>query len=167
VCEQGQDHNGNEGLSGDTPTPLVRPFGDVEEHAVIRQIGTSDLYLGNELAADPTYHDREFGFVLSATEKPCPLTTHHHPLVDGSGNEWSDFRTAVDRCRTLYRQDGSVLVHCSAGISRSSTLLATTIAAEEQRTFREALEIVQKARPYAMPNPALHELAVVYLAANV
>nr|WP_245757975.1 dual specificity protein phosphatase family protein [Halobiforma haloterrestris] len=59
-----------------------------------------------------------------------------------------------------------MLIHCKAGISRSSTLVATAIAAEEDRRFREALRIVQEARPFAMPNPALHELAVVYLAAN-
>lgn len=148
------------------PDPPIRPFGYVEDHPVIRRIGDRDLYLGNELAADPSVHDWEFDYVLSATAEPHPLTTHHHPLVDGSGNDWAAFRSGVDECRTLYRLDGSALVHCAAGISRSSALLATTIAAEEQRTLREALEIVQNARPFAMPHPALHELAVVYLAAN-
>lgn len=146
--------------------PLIRPFGFVEDHPVIRRIGDRELYLGNVHAADPTGHDREFAYVLSATAEPQPLTTHHHPLVDGSGTDWPAFRSAVDRCRSLYRQDGSTLVHCAAGISRSSALLATTIAAEEQRTFREALAVVQNARPFAMPHPALHELGVVYLAAT-
>lgn len=41
-----------------------------------------------------------------------------------------------------------------------------TIAVEEQRQFHEALDIVQLSRPFAMPHPALHRLAVVYLAAN-
>lgn len=148
------------------PELLVRPVGYVEDRAVIRRLGDRDLYLGNRFAARPDYHDREFDYVLSASTERHPLTTHHHPLIDGTGNEWSTFESAVDAARRLYRADGSLLIHCRAGISRSSTLVATTLAAEENRRFHDALALVQEARPYAMPNPALHELAVVYLAAN-
>ncbi|WP_135821004.1 dual specificity protein phosphatase family protein [Halostella litorea] len=151
---------------GEPPDPLIRPKGFVADEAVVRRIGDRDCYLGNALAADPDAHGRSFDFVLSATAEELPLTTHHRPLVDGRGNEWAAFAAAVDTARTLYRRDGSVLVNCKAGVSRSATLLAATIAAEEDRRFREALAIVQDARPFAMPNPALHELAVVYLAAR-
>ena len=72
----------------------------------------------------------------------------------------------MDAARRLYRREGSVLVHCKAGISRSSTLIAAALAAEEDRTFRAALGDVQAARPAAMPHPVLHELAVAYLAAK-
>ncbi|MGA9401335.1 protein-tyrosine phosphatase family protein [Haladaptatus sp.] len=145
---------------------LVRPVGYVEDRAVIRRLGDRNLYLGNRFAACPDYHDREFDYVLSASTEKQPLTTHHHPLIDGTGNEWFAFESAVDAARRLYRADGSLLIHCKAGISRSSTLVATTLAAEEDRRFHDALALVQEARPYAMPNPALHELSVIYLAAN-
>ncbi|WP_309221805.1 dual specificity protein phosphatase [Halorussus sp. MSC15.2] len=145
---------------------VVRPKGYVEDGPVVRRIGGRNLYLGNTFAAHPEGHDRSFEFVLSATDEECPLTTHHRPLIDGRGNDWSAFAAAVDTARTLYRRDGSVLIHCKAGISRSSTLIATTLAAEENRPFRDALGIVQEARPAAMPNPALHEAAIVYLAAE-
>lgn len=147
-------------------TPLVRPFGYVDDEPVVRRIGDRDLYLGNAAAAHPERHDRTFEYVLSATAEERPLTTHHHPLTDGRGNEWAAFEAAVDAARALHRRDGSVLVHCKAGISRSSALVATALAAEENRPFRDALAVVQDARPHAMPNPALHELAVVYLAAR-
>jgi len=145
---------------------FVRPKGYVADEPVIRRVGDRDCYLGNALAADPAHRDRSFDYVLSATAEELPLTTHHRPLVDGRGNEWAAFAAAVDTARTLSRRDGSLLVNCKAGISRSATLLAVTIAAEESRAFREALDTVHDARPYAMPNPALHELAVVYLAAR-
>jgi atypical dual specificity phosphatase len=150
----------------ESPDPLVRPKGFVADEAVVRRIGDRDCYLGNALAAAPDAHDHSFDFVLSATAEELPLTTHHRPLVDGRGNEWAAFAAAVDTARSLYRRDGSLLVNCKAGVSRSATLLATAIAAEESRAFREALAIVQDARLSAMPNPALHELAVVYLAAR-
>lgn len=146
--------------------PLVRPKGYVEDEPVVRRIGDRDLYLGNALAASPEHHDRTFEYVLSASTDERPLTTHHRPLTDGPGNDWSAFEGAVDTARRLYRREGSVLIHCKAGISRSTTLVATALAAEEDRRFRDALAIVQDARPFAMPNPALHALAVIYLAAQ-
>lgn len=144
---------------------LVRPFGYVEERPVIRRIGDRNLFLGNESAADCAYHDQTFEYVLSATHTEYPLTTHHCPLTDGP-NEWTAFETAVDTARTLVRREGGVLIHCKAGISRSSTLIATALAAEEERQFSDALAAVQDARPHAGPHPKLHELAVVYLAAD-
>lgn len=146
--------------------PIVRPLNYVEDEPVIRRIGDRDLYLGNVFAADPGVHDRRFDHVLSLTTDDYPLTTHHEPLHDGPSNDWPAFERAVDTARTLYRQDGSLLVHCMAGISRSSGLIALTLAAEEDRPFRAALDIVHDARPSAMPHPALHELAVIYLAAH-
>jgi protein-tyrosine phosphatase len=146
--------------------PLVRPFGHVADRPVIRRIGDRNLYLGNGLAADSEHHDREFRYVLSATDDEHPLTTHHCPLIDGPDNDWLTFEEAVDTARTLYRRDGSLLIHCNAGISRSSTLVATTLAAEENLGFNDALTIVNEARPHAIPHPSLHELAVVYLAAR-
>jgi atypical dual specificity phosphatase len=58
---------------------------------------------------------------------------------------------------------GSLLIHCSHGVSRSATLAAIAILTED-RPFRDALSAVQSARPPAQPYPALHELAVAYLA---
>lgn len=146
--------------------PLVRPFGYVADEPVIRRIGDRELYLGNGLAADGDFHDHRFRYVLSATMDERPLTTHHHPLNDGPGNDWPTFEAAVDTARMLFRRNGPLLIHCNAGISRSSTLIATTLAAEEQRGFDDALDIVRDARPHALPHPALHESAIVYLAAQ-
>ena len=152
-------HPGNDRL-------IVRPLGYVEDGPVVRQIGDRDVYLGNEHAARPAAHDRSFAFVLSATEDARPLTTHHRPLVDGPEVEWQTFAEAVETARDLYRQDGSLLVHCKAGISRSTTVIATTLAMEEGLEFREALATVQDVRPVATPHPALHKMGVTYLAAQ-
>lgn len=150
----------------EAPDPFVRPLNYVESEPVVRRIDDRELYLGNWRAADPAQHDRRFEHVLSLTNGAHPLTTHHHPLEDGPGNEWTAFEDAVDAARELHRRHGSLLVHCKAGVSRSSAILAAALAAEEDRAFHDALGIVQRARPHAVPNPALHELAVVYLAAR-
>lgn len=157
----------DESGASDGPDPSVRPVGYVEDRPIIRQIGDRELCLGNEVAADPAAHSHSFEYVVSATDERYPLTTHHRPLIDGRGNEWAAFESAVDTARSLYRRDGAVLIHSKAGISRSTTLIATAIAAEEQRNLHEAVALVRDARPVATPHPALHELAVVYLAAKV
>ncbi|MFC4358390.1 dual specificity protein phosphatase family protein [Halobium salinum] len=145
---------------------MVRPFGYVEDHPVVRRIGDRDLYLGNAHAADPERCGGvDFEHVLTLTDTRSG-TTHHHPLVDGEGTEWPAFEAAVDTARDLHRKEGTLLVHCKAGISRSSTVLATLLAAEEGTNFADALAEVQRARPHATPNPALVELAVCYLAAG-
>ena len=146
--------------------PVVRPITFVEPYPVIRRIGDRELFLGNVHAADPSRHDHDFDAVLSATADPQPGTTVHHPLTDGPENEWGTFAAAVDATRRLHRQEGPVLVHCKAGVSRSTTLVATALAAAEDRPFREALDLVQRVRPIATPHPALHEQAVYYLAAR-
>jgi atypical dual specificity phosphatase len=142
----------------------VRPKGYVEDHAVIRRIGDRDLFLGNRHAARPGEHDRAFEYVLSVSSAAYPRTTHHRPLTDGPGNDWADFAAAVDTARDLYDREGELLVHCEAGISRSTTVLAATIATAEGRSFADALGAVQGARPHAVPHPLLHELGVTYLA---
>ena len=148
------------------PGPIVRPFDYVSDEPIVRRIGDRELFLGNWFAAAPAGHDHTFEHVLSVTSEKRPLTTHHHPLDDGPGNDWSAFAAAVDTARALHRRDGSVLIHCKAGISRSSVLVATTLAAEEGRRLDEAFAIVHDARPHAVVHPALHESAVVYLAAE-
>lgn len=148
------------------PDPIVRPIGYVPDEPVIRRIGDRELYLGSGLAAHPEYHNRTFEYVLSATRDERPRTTHHHPLHDGPDTDWSAFEAAVETARQLYKREGTLLIHCKAGISRSSALSATVIAAEENRPFSDALAVVQETRLHAVPHPALHELAVVYLAAH-
>lgn len=161
------DEPGGPGSGGraDAATVHVRQYGHVEDEPVARRVGDRELFLGNGRAAHPGDHAERFEYVLSATRDPGPLTTHHHPLVDGPDADYGEFAAAVDAARRLHRRDGPLLVHCEAGISRSSALVATTLAAEEGLPLRDALDAAQDARPQAVPHPALHELAVVYLAA--
>jgi atypical dual specificity phosphatase len=142
------------------------PFWFGEDEPVVRQIGERDLYLGNWQAADPERSDREFKHVVSATFREYPRTTRHHPMADGPETDWETFAAAVDDARACYRAEGSLLVHCMAGVSRSSTILGTVLAVEEDLSLESALEIVRESRPCATPHPHLHTLAVLYVAAE-
>jgi atypical dual specificity phosphatase len=143
--------------------PIVRPFGYVGDEPVVRRVGDRSLFLGNFHAGD-TDTGEQFDHVVSLTTDPQPATTYHRPLIDGYDVEWSRFADAVDTTRRLHGSGGSVLVHCKAGVSRSSAVIASALAVAEGRRFRDALAEVQAARPIAMPHPALHRQAVYYLA---
>jgi len=153
-------------LVGTNPAVYVRPLRYVEPGPVVRRIGSRDLHIGNRHAADPDAHDRTFDHVVSVSSDSYPLTTHHRPLIDGSNAAWETFAGAVDAARECYGRDGSVLVHCNAGISRSTAVLAATLAVEEERTVHDALTEIQDARPHALPHPRLHELGVTYVASE-
>ncbi|WP_248516539.1 protein-tyrosine phosphatase family protein [Salinarchaeum laminariae] len=151
--------------------PIARLYGCHPERPIVRQIGDRPLFLGNRFAADPDGCDRRFDVVLTVAEEREPGTTHFQPLVDGYEAEWDRFRDAADAARRLYRECDaadadcdSLLVHCKAGISRSNTVIATTIACEEDRSLLDAFDLVRAARPHAVAHPRLHELAVVYVA---
>jgi len=143
---------------------LVRPFGCHPQLPIVRRIGDRPLFIGNRFAADPERCDRAFDAVLTVAEDEEPGTTHFRPMVDGYEADWDRFRDAVDAARQLYHEDGSLLVHCKAGISRSNTVIATTIACEEEPSLGEAFDLVRAARPHAVAHPRLHELAVFYVA---
>ncbi|ERH10172.1 MAG: Dual specificity phosphatase, catalytic domain protein [halophilic archaeon J07HX64] len=130
---------------------------------VVVRVGDRELYLGDRGAADPATHEYTFEAVISLTHRPQPLTTHHHPLHDGSGNQFGLFAAAVDDSRSRLNEDGPVLVHCAAGISRSSTVITTTLAAEEGRGFDDVLGELKGHRERANPHPALRALAREYL----
>jgi len=130
---------------------------------VARRVGGTDLFVGNEHAADPTRCDGSFDYVLSLTETVRPATTHHRPLVDGAGNDWAAFAAAADTaCRLVGR--GTLLIHCAHGISRSAVVAGVAVAATAGRSLRDAMESVRAARPPATVHPALREQAVCYLA---
>ena len=75
------------------------------------------------------------------------------PLYDEPGfNIREHFEEGIDFLREQL-QNGSVLVHCNAGISRSTTIILAFLMKEKKMGLNEALELVRIARPIAKPNP--------------
>ena len=50
------------------------------------------------------------------------------------------------------REQGNVLVHCAAGVSRSCTLLISYMMKKYKYPYKKCLELVKAARPVANPN---------------
>ncbi|EGC29808.1 hypothetical protein DICPUDRAFT_158575 [Dictyostelium purpureum] len=60
------------------------------------------------------------------------------------------------------RRSGGVLVHCRAGISRSSTLILSYLMRYHQMTFKQASDFVQLKRPQILPNPGFRDQLLKY-----
>lgn len=128
------------------------------------------VYISNGTTARE-YGD-EFDHVLTLSRDDGPYhgagsheyTTQHFPLYDGPQTTQDDFDAAVGAAiKMIDTHDGSVLVHCQAGISRSSTVLITALATIDDVRFEEAYDEVWEAKPSIAPHPDLRELALEFL----
>ena len=88
------------------------------------------------------------------------------PLVDGPQNDSERFAAAVDTLRSLLDDGERVLVHCSAGASRSVAVAAAAHALGEGLDADEALADVCATRGVSAPHPALADRARAYVAAH-
>lgn len=134
------------------------------QHPVVcEQVGQRPLYIGSARAASEGVVDHEFAHVISVSSYSLSRTTKFIPLVDGSSVEYKQFKKAVEAARAGYQQKAPTLVHCEVGISRSTAVLATVIAAEEKMAFEDALEEIRLYRSRASPQRPLRECAKQYL----
>lgn len=125
---------------------------------------TENLYISDQQAAADRaiLEHRDIIYVVTLNTKRHRFTTTHHPLKDGE-NPQSQFNHAVEVVRDRFNKECNVLVHCSAGVSRSVTVVATAIAAEKDLSFQEGLAMIEEERPVANPDPALRDHAEEYL----
>jgi atypical dual specificity phosphatase len=146
---------------------------DLEPHefpdAAAVQIAEYDIWIANRDAIDPNNLDT-MGLnpehVVSVNKKPSPATTDHHPLNDGFVNAHDDFCAAVEAARERITQDGTIIVNCAAGISRSTAVIATALAAEHDFPLSEAINMIRRYRKNAHPPPKLQINAYGYLGSH-
>lgn len=70
----------------------------------------------------------------------------------------------IDDC---VENGGKILVHCAAGISRSSTFVICYLIKKLQITFEEALKIVQAGREIACPNTGFRKQLQIWYESEV
>lgn len=134
--------------------------------AVAARIGDRDLWIANNGGIDPDNLDTmgiDPDYVVSVNQRPTAATTDHHELDDAYVNAHDEFVDAVEAARNRIQADGTVIVNCAAGVSRSATVIATAIAAEDDIPLDEAISTVKRARKRAFPHSKLRFNGYGYL----
>ncbi|XP_076025517.1 dual specificity protein phosphatase 19-like [Genypterus blacodes] len=140
--------------------------GFVEDKSLDLQVGIvrPHLLLASQDAAHDTdaLHRCKVSHVLNVAygvSNPFPdqlvyKTVHILDLPD------TDITSYLEECSVFIdqarEQNGVVLVHCNAGVSRSSSVLIGYLMLKEGLTFDEAYKQVKKARPSICPNPGFY-----------
>ncbi len=152
--------------SGTVQTVPQNPDPDLRPKAIAAKVGDRDLWIGNvgaikprllaEMNLDPEY-------VVSVNATATAATTDHYPLTDEHINDHEQFSNAVAATRNRIQSKGTVLVNCSVGVSRSATVIATAIAAEDGLSFDTVVAEIRERRPRARPHPKLKLNGYAYL----
>ncbi|WP_256301588.1 dual specificity protein phosphatase family protein [Haloarchaeobius salinus] len=99
-----------------------------------------------------TYTEPEDGF-------PQDKSVSRWPMMDGPQNSREQFEQAVAVVETHLEQDTEVLVHCSAGASRSPAVAATALAIHSNLELEEAFKRISSRRDAVEPHNALIQQA--------
>jgi atypical dual specificity phosphatase len=104
-----------------------------------------------------TYGQPDGGF-------PADLTVEKVPMRDGPRNDQQNFDRAVTHVLSGLKTEDNLLVHCSAGASRSPAVAATALALYDEIGLETAFEQVAKHRKAVDPHDAVvRQAARVYL----
>jgi protein-tyrosine phosphatase len=131
---------------GDLPIPIIPSF----------------LYLSSCLAATPEHCEPRnirhiirlgWGFVDFCDPDIHGITYHDFPIEDNPREEIEVlFDETTKIIETARQHNEGVLVHCHAGVSRSSTIILAYLIKYEKRTLYDAFLMTYKERPIIRPN---------------
>lgn len=151
---------------------LDQGCGIVEDHSLDLQVGVVRPYLllGSQDAAHDldTLQTHKVSHVLNvAYGVSNPFTDQlHYKTIQILDIPETDIRTYVDECSVFIQQakqqDGVVLVHCNAGVSRSVSVVIGYLMKQERLSFTEAFNQVKSVRPSARPNPGFYQQLLHY-----
>jgi len=127
------------------------------------------LYLGSASDADrlavanPAGISAVINVSTEKSEHKGPgLAYLHFPVRDGASIEPWIFEQVITAIAEQIRS-GKVLVHCSAGMSRSPVMVAVYLRYAGHECFECALQTIAELRPLIDPNPLLVLSAKRYL----
>ena len=118
------------------------------------------LYIGSQDAVNPDNIEKynltnilSIGISTPYIETDRKLSNLFIPCLDLPDTE---LKNVVEQAnvflRNVHKNNGAVLVHCNAGVSRSSSVVIGYLIMALKMTFREAYELVKSKRPSCCPN---------------
>ncbi|VEL22925.1 unnamed protein product [Protopolystoma xenopodis] len=158
-----------------TSNPLLHcpAVGGYDLNKMFSQIArvTDHLYLSSLNALTPDrLRQNEITLLVSAMIDPPPAALRSavanslHISVEDveSTNLGVHFDRVADRIAAEARRGGRALVHCMAGISRSTSLVLAYLVRHRGMSLAEAYQLVRSVRPCVQPNPSFWRQLVDY-----
>ncbi|RLM72500.1 dual specificity protein phosphatase [Halorubrum sp. Atlit-26R] len=124
---------------------LVGTVSDAEDESLLRGRGIDTV-------VSLTHDDPDTG----------PVARVDVPMLDGPQNEYQSFVDAVETVVARREAGQRVLVHCSAGASRSPAVAAAAMTRLTDRDLGEAFEQVSARRSAVDPHDALIRRAATF-----
>ncbi|CAD8068556.1 unnamed protein product [Paramecium sonneborni] len=122
------------------------------------------LFLGNIKSAQPyNLSPKLITAVLTVTKESKVVYENpniKHFKLDVEDIENQDLSQFFDKCFTFIDenlQQGNVLVHCMAGVSRSACIVIAYIMKTKKMSFRDAFQFVKSKRTIVWPNDGFVE----------
>lgn len=140
----------------------VQAIGDPKENEA--NMIVPKLWLGNAHSAKNKWKLKELGIthILTIAEHIPPQHPRdfEYKIVSVDDHESVDLLKHLPDCKTFIdkgRQQGGVLVHCAAGVSRSASMCIMYIMLEQGLSNSEAFDYVKDKRPIICPNSGFRE----------
>jgi len=140
----------------------VQAIGDTKENEA--NLILPKLWLGNACSAKNKWKLKELGVthVLTIAEHIPPQHPRdfEYKIISVDDHESVDLLKHLPDCKTFIdkgRQQGGVLVHCAAGVSRSASMCIMYIMLEKGMPNMEAFEFVRDKRPIICPNSGFRD----------
>ncbi|WP_075936324.1 dual specificity protein phosphatase family protein [Halosegnis longus] len=114
------------------------------------------------------YDTHEISDVVKLTHEPPDggypqaVSVHDHPMVDGPQNDRDSLAQAVQTTVDRLTADRRVVVHCSAGASRSVAVAGAALALVHEVSFDAALDTIRETtQPHLHPRLRDNAVSVV------
>lgn len=119
-----------------------------------------NLFLGNYLVANDLEYLKVLGIthiINCSVEHPNYFSNNFNYLYlplhdDTSENIFIYFNKSFEFIRDCHKKNGKVLVHCHAGVSRSSTIVIAYLMKKYKKPFYKTLKYIQSIRGVVNPN---------------
>merc|ERR1711935_715919 len=132
------------------------------------------LWVGNFRPSDDIFWLKKNGinFVLTAMPKICaskPIYKEHgitQMVADSEDKPGCDISVYFEEASVFIEnalQNGNILVHCGAGISRSTTLAMAWYTKKHKKGFEQSLEFFRTSRPICTPNTGFEKQLRIWI----
>lgn len=109
----------------------------------LKKLNIRGIVTVRERMSRPDAYYRKYGINVLH----IPITDHHMTNI---GRYFAVAYVFIEKC---IKQGHAVLVHCKAGISRSTTLVISYLMRKKRWTADQSIAWVKRHRPCADPNP--------------